>query len=58
MIGMKLAQAKGLFFDRQVVTNAADRARGFPSLPENSTSYGSSTGRSESGTGTIPQRSQ
>ena len=27
MIGMKLAQAKGLFFDRQVVTNSADRAQ-------------------------------
>ena len=27
MIGMKLAQAKVLFFDRQVVTNAADRAQ-------------------------------
>jgi hypothetical protein len=27
MIGMKLAQAKGLFFDRQAVTNAADRAQ-------------------------------
>ena len=26
MIGMKLSQAKGLFFDRQAVTNAADRA--------------------------------
>ena len=27
MIGMKLAQAKGLFFDRQSVTNAADRSQ-------------------------------
>jgi len=27
MIGMKLAQAKGLFFDRQAVTSAADRAQ-------------------------------
>jgi len=27
MIGMKLDQAKGLFFDRPVVTNAVDRAQ-------------------------------
>lgn len=27
MIGMKLQQAKGLFFDRLAVTNAADRAQ-------------------------------
>jgi hypothetical protein len=27
MIGMKLSQTKGLFFDRRAVTNAADRAQ-------------------------------